>query len=78
MAVTDRIRVGQTVQFHVRDAETADEDLRALLQADRTAHPATPTGARLFTCNGRGTRLFPQPDHDATAVRSEAGPVPVA
>lgn len=78
MAVTDRIRVGQTVQFHVRDAETADEDLRALLQADRTAHPAKPTGALLFTCNGRGTRLFPQPDHDATAVRSEAGPVPIA
>src|SRR5581483_10618455 len=32
LAITERVRVGQTVQFHVRDALTADEDLRALLQ----------------------------------------------
>jgi small ligand-binding sensory domain FIST len=35
LAITDRVRVGQTVQFHVRDAASADEDLRALLQMDR-------------------------------------------
>ena len=32
LAITDRVRVGQTVQFHVRDANTADEDLHELLQ----------------------------------------------
>ena len=30
----DRVRVGQTVQFHLRDAQSADEDLRELLAAD--------------------------------------------
>jgi len=31
-----------------------------------------PAAALLFSCNGRGTRLFPQPDHDTAAVRAEA------
>jgi small ligand-binding sensory domain FIST len=78
LAVTDRVRVGQTVQFHVRDAATADEDLHALLQIDLSAHEKRPGGALLFSCNGRGSRLFGAADHDAGAVRAEAGPVPLA
>ncbi|MFN4259387.1 MAG: FIST N-terminal domain-containing protein [Gemmataceae bacterium] len=78
MAITDRIRVGQTVQFHVRDAATADEDLHALLQLDLSAHEQPPAGALLFTCNGRGSRLFDQPHHDVQAIRAEAGAVPLA
>ena len=78
LAVTERVRIGQTVQFHVRDAETADEDLRALLQLDLHAHEKPPAAALVFSCNGRGSRLFPGPDHDARAVRAEAGPIPLA
>jgi small ligand-binding sensory domain FIST len=78
LAITDLVRVGQTVQFHVRDAQTADEDLHALLQLDLSAHERPPAGALLFSCNGRGTRLFVQPHHDASAVRAEAGPIALA
>ena len=78
MLITDRIRVGQTVQFHVRDAESADEDLRLLLRQELAAHAAPPRAALLFTCNGRGTRLFGEPHHDAGVLRAELGPVPVA
>ncbi len=78
LAITDRVRVGQTVQFHVRDAETADEDLHALLRLDLSAHDHKPGGALLFSCNGRGTRLFAEPHHDARAVRAEAGDIPLA
>jgi small ligand-binding sensory domain FIST len=78
LAITDRVRVGQTIQFQVRDAETADEDLHALLQLDMQAHDKAPAAALLFTCNGRGTRLFPKPNHDAEAVRAEAGGIPLA
>jgi small ligand-binding sensory domain FIST len=78
LAITDLVRVGQTVQFHVRDAETADEDLHALLQLDLSAHEQAPKGALLFTCNGRGTRLFSGPNHDAGVIEQEAGPIPVA
>jgi small ligand-binding sensory domain FIST len=72
------VRVGQTVRFHVRDAETADEDLRSLLEAQRAAHPAPAQAGLLFSCNGRGTRLFTEPHHDATAVQQLAGPLPLA
>jgi small ligand-binding sensory domain FIST len=78
LKITDRVRVGQTVQFHVRDAATADEDLRALLQLDLSAHERRPAAGLLFSCNGRGTRLFPEPHHDARSVRAEAGPLPLA
>jgi small ligand-binding sensory domain FIST len=78
LAITDRVRVGQTMQFQVRDAETADEDLHALLQMDLSAHAKRPAGALLFSCNGRGSRLFGVPDHDAAALLAEAGNIPVA
>jgi small ligand-binding sensory domain FIST len=54
--------VGTTVQFHLRDAASADEDLRALLAGRRA------DAALLFTCNGRGRSLFGVPDHDARLV----------
>ena len=60
IAVGTPVRVGQTVRFHVRDAETADEDLQSLLDADRSANAAPAQAALLFSCNGRGTRLFPE------------------
>lgn len=78
LAIGEKVRVGQTVQFHVRDADSADEDLKSLLQMDLAAQTNAPAGALLFTCNGRGTRLFAAPDHDAGVVREIAGPVPLA
>lgn len=78
IAITDRVRVGQTVQFHVRDAATADEDLHEMLQIDRAAQERPPAAALLFTCNGRGKRLFDGPDHDAKVLESELGPIPTA
>jgi small ligand-binding sensory domain FIST len=66
IAVGDRVPVGTTVQFQVRDAGSADEDLAALLGAAVPDGPAA--GALVFTCTGRGTRLFDEPDHDALAV----------
>ena len=75
IAVGDTVRTGQTVQFHVRDAASAHDDLWELLEAER-ARGAAPAGALVFTCNGRGTRLFPQPNHDAACVRECLGPLP--
>jgi small ligand-binding sensory domain FIST len=74
MTVGDEIEVGETIQFHVRDAATADEDLRTLLERER--EPAA--GALLFTCNGRGSRLFTVPDHDASLVSKMLGGLPLA
>jgi len=72
LAVSEAVPVGTTVQFHVRDADAADEDLRALLE------PVEGDAALLFTCNGRGTHLFTQANHDAGTVTDRYGDVPLA
>jgi small ligand-binding sensory domain FIST len=72
IAVGDLVEVGTTVQFQVRDADSADEDLRELL-ASRSAD-----GALLFTCNGRGTRLFQAANHDVGVVGEVLEDPPVA
>lgn len=66
IAIGDQADVGTTVQFQVRDAASADSDLRSLL----AGHDAA--GALLFTCNGRGTHLFGVPHHDAELVAEHA------
>jgi len=78
IALGDYLRPGQTVQFHVRDEEAADAELAQLLAKERAGSEAPPAGALLFTCNGRGTRMFSQPDHDATAIGRALGSVPLA
>jgi small ligand-binding sensory domain FIST len=59
------------VRFHLRDAESADRDLKTIL----IGHHAD--GALMFTCNGRGTRLFDESHHDASVLSRQIGPVPV-
>jgi small ligand-binding sensory domain FIST len=77
IVVGDAVRRGQTVQFHVRDAASAHDDLGRLL--DRAAADlARPTGALVFTCNGRGRRLFPAAHHDARLVQERLGAVAAA
>jgi small ligand-binding sensory domain FIST len=72
LAVGEQVSVGQTVQFHVRDAAAADEDLREMLSG------VDADAALLFTCNGRGRHLFTVPDHDAGMVENLLGPIPLA
>ena len=64
--------VGSTVQFQVRDADAADQDLREMLTL------ADADTALMFTCHGRGSRLFGEPDHDATLVTAAVNNGPVA
>ncbi len=78
IAIGDYVRVGQTVQFHIRDAQSADEDFRELLTAAKHDATAPPAGALVFTCNGRGTRLFSEPHHDAQAIAEIFDNVPTA
>jgi small ligand-binding sensory domain FIST len=68
VTVGERVRVGQTVRLQVRDGDSADEDLRSVLdgQLRELRHP--PAGTLLFTCNGRGAGMFGVADHDASAL----------
>jgi small ligand-binding sensory domain FIST len=67
LVVGDQVAVGTTVQFHVRDAVTADEDLRLALAGPPAA------AALVFTCNGRGVRFFGERHHDALLVHDATG-----
>ena len=74
--MADYIRTGQTIQFHVRDAKTADEDLSMLLENQQAIEAAA--GGLLFSCNGRGTNLFEDPCHDIGVARRLMPKTPVA
>lgn len=76
IAIGNFVRPGQTIQFHVRDARSADEELRQMLV--RETQNKKVEAALLFSCNGRGTRLFSQPHHDAATIQETCGPIPLA
>lgn len=79
LAVAGVPKIGSTVQFHVRDAASADDDLRQLLEDYVEALDPPITGALLFSCNGRGRRMWPEtPSHDARVLREYLGETPTA
>jgi small ligand-binding sensory domain FIST len=61
--VGERLDLGQTVQFQVRDPGSADGDLRSLLEAEHGDG-----GVLVFSCNARGRSFFGSPHHDAALV----------
>jgi small ligand-binding sensory domain FIST len=79
LAVSALPRVGQTLQFQLRDPRAADQDLRQLLErARQDLGGRQPVAALLCSCNGRGAGLFGAPHHDARAIAQGLGAVPLA
>ncbi|WP_413168426.1 FIST N-terminal domain-containing protein [Capilliphycus salinus ALCB114379] len=72
IAIGDRVRPGQRIQFHLRDAETSKEDLQALLTRYQLQHPnssqlsGSNAGALMFSCLGRGEGLYGEPNFDSS------------
>jgi small ligand-binding sensory domain FIST len=78
LAVGASPRAGQTIQFQRRDAATGTEDIESLLQrTKRRLEGKTIYGGCLCCCNGRGHRLFGEPNHDARHVQEMLGPLAV-
>jgi small ligand-binding sensory domain FIST len=68
IAIGDRVRPGQRIQFHLRDARTSAEDLEMLL--DRYSRGVSDSGgasagALMFSCMGRGEGLYGEPNFDS-------------
>jgi small ligand-binding sensory domain FIST len=72
------VEVGATVQFQVRDAAGADTDLRLAVKRATGQLSGRLAGALLFTCNGRGRRMFGVADHDASTIAELLGGIPLA
>lgn len=77
LMIGDYVRTGQTVQFHIRDEISADAEMRQL-SAAASRQGSAGDAALVFTCNGRGTRLFSSPHHDAACLSSALGDLPMA
>jgi small ligand-binding sensory domain FIST len=69
-------RQGQTLQFQLRDAVAADDDVREWLEdlKERVGR-AHVYGGCLCVCGGRGQSLFRVENHDAALVQKFIGPV---
>ena len=74
VAIGARPRVGQTLQFQLRDRRSADMELRTLV-TERAADGAKPFASLLFACTGRGRNLFGQSDHDAALLAEKFGTI---
>ncbi|MGK7877970.1 MAG: FIST N-terminal domain-containing protein [Xenococcaceae cyanobacterium] len=79
IAIGDRVRPGQRIQFHLRDSQTSAEDLELLLddyqQEKGDAPPAV--GALMFSCLGRGEALYGKPNFDSELFRRYLKNIPL-
>ena len=80
LAIGELVQEGQVVQFFVRDAQAADEDLRMMLEEyiDNLDEGDIPASALLFSCLGRGQYLYGSPDHDTTMFTDMVADIPIA
>lgn len=78
LAVGASPRVGQTLQFQLRDRTAADDELREMLLQSQARLNASPFASLLFTCTGRGLQLFGKPHHDAALFKDTFGFMPTA
>lgn len=77
--IGERMRVGQIVRLQVRDEDTARSELRDRLDDVKGQLGGRRVGGGLiFSCNGRGSQLFGEPGHDATALQEAFGAPDVA
>jgi small ligand-binding sensory domain FIST len=74
LSVGEELHPVQAVQFVLRDADAAREDLRRMLEVRRETGAPRPEGALLFSCTGRGSGLFGRPDHDTGLFEEVLGP----
>ena len=78
VAVAGEVRVGQTIQFQIRDAQAARDDLEAMLgRVKKALRGRQPALGIYVNCAGRGRALFGVPDHDVSLIRKHLGTWPL-
>jgi small ligand-binding sensory domain FIST len=80
IAVAEKVRPGQTIQFNLRDARAARSDMRSMMEevCDSLGEKC-PSFGLYFNCQGRGTALYGKdnPNHDLTLIKEFIGDVPL-
>jgi small ligand-binding sensory domain FIST len=81
IAIGDRVRPGQRIQFHLRDARASAEDLEALLtryHLQSQLGAVSPVGALMFSCVGRGQGLYGEPNFDSQLFNRYVHDIPLS
>ena len=78
IAVAEAVHVGQTLQFHLRDATASRQELRRLLLQWGQAHSVvSPAGCLVFNCTGRGKSFYGTSHHDVKIIQALGGKPPI-
>lgn len=80
IAVGDKIRAGQRIRFHLRDAKASADDLETLLTnyCNEKSDGASSVGALIFSCMGRGEGLYGKPNFDSQLFLDYVTQTPLA
>jgi len=79
IAIGDRVRLGQRIQFHLRDAQASAEDLDLLLQRyQKQSAKGAAAGALMFACMGRGEGLYGHPNFDSQLFQRYLDDIPLS
>ena len=80
VAVAERMRVGQKVQFQLRDGDASRQESRQLLAAlaSRQGQEQEPLLALLFACLGRGQGLYGEADGDVSLCHQAFADLPIS
>ena len=78
LAVADELKPGRTIQFHLRDADTARVELRRLMARQHEGSAGVPpAGALIFNCLSRGRAFYGNAHHDLKTIHTFNGKLPV-
>jgi small ligand-binding sensory domain FIST len=79
LAVPEPVHTGQTIRFTLRDAISAREDMKVMLEEQATvrAQAQAPSFALFFNCAGRGSALYGQSGLDPELIRRRFGELPL-
>jgi small ligand-binding sensory domain FIST len=75
------MRPGQRIQLHLRDGKASAADLEEALlnylnQLGLEAPNVAPSAALMFSCMGRGERLYGKPNFDSDLLQKHLGLIP--
>ncbi len=78
VVIAGEVADGDRMLFVRRDAESAEKDLRRMLDALKEGLPGAPKAGLYYSCVARGPNLFATPGHEMKAIEDAFGDVPMA
>ena len=78
LAISEEVKVGQLVQFHLRNPAAAAEEIQAIVaQLAEKTREQSPAFGLYFNCLGRGKGLYGVTNHDINIIQEQFPGLPV-